>query len=67
MRRCHWLKGAAPELPRGWVPLRPYISQQPWTLRTVDSGQPPALGSFFSRFSTSRSFSRRPLAGSEDS
>lgn len=37
MRRCHWSEGADPELPRGWVPSRPYITLQPWTL--AHSGQ----------------------------
>lgn len=70
MRRCHWSEGADPELPRGWVPLAPLYhsaaldSRSQWAAGSRQR-QEASLPLF--HFPASRSFSRRPLAGSADS
>lgn len=68
MRRCYWSEGAAPKLPRGWVPLAPLYHSA--TLDLAHSGQRAAAsaGKLLPPLrSGSRAVSRRPLAGSADS
>lgn len=68
MRRCHWSEGAAPELPRGWVPLVPLYHSA--ALDSAHSGQQAATSTgkllLPLLLSGSGSFSRRPLTGSAD-